>query len=139
VHLAPIKKSLSINRKSGKVKEEFTLKGVYSILNGITSAQKQLLSTTAALNASQNKAKVSTANQDKKIADLASMVKDTAGSVGMVSASMTIMRDDIMASIVGVTNSIAAISARRSSVQDTPGGVHERDESGSVTSRVSRS
>ncbi|CAE7654728.1 Itpr2 [Symbiodinium microadriaticum] len=96
VRLGPIKKSLSISRKSGKVKEEFTLKGVYDSLSKITKFQQHLMTTTQTLSTGQSKTAELCASQDKKISELTSIIKDTGSAVNAVVPSVASMKDEIM-------------------------------------------
>lgn len=97
VRLGPIKKSLSISRKSGKVKEEFTLKGVYESLDKLTKVQQHLFATVQSLSTGQAKVREICGAQDKKIADLATVMKDSSVAIQGVTPSIVAMKDDIIA------------------------------------------
>lgn len=77
MRLGPIKKSLSIDRKAGVVKEDFTNKAIMAELQRMKRAVERILKDASDSKSAQSSAATLLKDQDKKIASLATTLSET--------------------------------------------------------------
>ena len=75
--LSPIKKSLSIDRKAGRVKEQYTLKAVYDAVKAVVDSQQYLFRAVKDMRDNQTAQRQLQTEQDARISNLASEVVES--------------------------------------------------------------
>jgi seryl-tRNA synthetase len=120
VRLGPIKKSLSIDRKAGVVKEDFTNKAIMAELLRMKRAVEKILKDTGDSKSAQSSATSLLKEQDKKISSLATSLSDANSKSTELAKQLEVLKAAMDAKLDDLTAASTSALRRGSSVETTP-------------------
>jgi hypothetical protein len=112
VKLGPIKKSVSLARRKGKVKEEYTMQGIYQKLEMLTLRQNKLIGDTATLKAGVAADTAATKAHEKAIAALRSSIEEAVTSTEALASQTDRWQKEVDNRFDGVSADLQAIRVR---------------------------